>query len=73
MNQKHEIVTSNRDQDLFYDRQMLLVPVEYYAKLHPTDYEREEAARQAKEEAKRVAAEAKSAAVAPKSAESKAE
>ena len=73
MNQNNEIVTTMRDQDLFYDLQKLLVPVEYYAKLHPTDYEHEEAARRAKEEAKRAAAEARGAAAAPKSAEDKVE
>jgi hypothetical protein len=39
----------------------LLVPIQYYAKLHPSDYEAEEAARQAKEEAKRKAAEKREA------------
>ncbi len=62
MNQQHEIATPDRDRDLFYNLEKLLVPVEYYAKLHPTDYEREEAERRAKEEAKRMAAEAKEAA-----------
>jgi NADH-quinone oxidoreductase subunit I len=62
MNQNHESPTTDRDRDMFYDLEKLLVPVEYYAKLHPTDYAREEAERQAKEEAKRKAAEAKKAA-----------
>jgi NADH-quinone oxidoreductase subunit I len=62
MNQEHETVTTDRDRDMFFDLEKLLVPVEYYAKLHPTDYEAEEEARRAKEEAKRAAAEAKEAA-----------
>ena len=69
MNQVHELVTTDRDRDMFYNMEKLLVPVEYYAQLHPTDYKREEAARQAKEEAKRKAAEAREAAAAEKKAE----
>ncbi len=64
MNQEHELCTANRDRDMFYDMAKLLVPVEYYAKLHPTDYAAEEAERKAKEEAKRQAAEARKAAAA---------
>jgi NADH-quinone oxidoreductase subunit I len=67
MNQVHEIATSDRDRDLFYDMKMLLVPVEYYAQLHPTDYAAEEAARRAKDEAKQKAEAAKAAEVAQKS------
>lgn len=59
MNQDHEIVHTDRDRGMFLDLPRLLHPVEYYARLHPTDYAREEAERQAKEEAKRQAAEAK--------------
>lgn len=59
MNQEHEIPTPNRDQDMFYDMEKLLVPVEYYAKLHPSDFEAEEEARRAKEEARRKAKEAR--------------
>jgi NADH-quinone oxidoreductase subunit I len=62
MNQDFHLVTADRDKDMFYDLEKLLVPVEYYARLHPTDYAAEEAERQAKEEAKRRAAEAKKAA-----------
>ncbi len=69
MNQKHEMPTANRDRDMFYDLDKLLVPVEYYAELHPSDYEVEEAARRAKEEAKRQAAEKRAAAAAAKKAE----
>ena len=66
MNQEHEICTPDRDRDMFYDMSRLLVSVEYYAGLHPTDYAAEEAARRAKEEAKKEAAEAKKAAAAKK-------
>ncbi len=61
MNQEHEIPTFDRDRDMFYDIHKLLRPVEYYAKLHPTDHAAEEAERREKEEAKRRAAEAKKA------------
>ena len=69
MNQNHEIPTVDRDRDMFYDLDKLLVPIEYYAELHPSDYEAEEAARRAKEEAKREAAEKRAAAAAAKKAE----
>jgi NADH-quinone oxidoreductase subunit I len=62
MNQEHERAYTDRDAGMFFTMERLLKPVEYYAKLHPTDYAREEAARKAKEEAKRKAAEAKEAA-----------
>jgi NADH-quinone oxidoreductase subunit I len=62
MNQDFRLVTTDRDRDMFYNLEKLLVPVDYYAELHPTDYAREEAERQAKEEAKRQAAEAREAA-----------
>jgi NADH-quinone oxidoreductase subunit I len=71
MNQRHEFPTSDRDRDMFYTLEKLLVPVEYYAKLHPTDYAAEEAERRAKEEAKQRAAEAKKAAEAKAAAEAK--
>jgi NADH-quinone oxidoreductase subunit I len=61
MNQEHELVTRNRDRDLFYDMTKLLVPVSYYAKLHPSDYASEEEERRAKDEAKRRAVEEKAA------------
>jgi NADH-quinone oxidoreductase subunit I len=69
MNQEHELVYTDRDEGMFYNLERLLKPVQYYAGLHPADYEREEAARQAKEEAKRKAAEARKAAAAIKKAE----
>ncbi len=59
MNQEHELAYTDRDEGMFYTMERLLQPVEYHAKLHPTDYAREVAARQAKEEAKKKAAEAK--------------
>jgi NADH-quinone oxidoreductase subunit I len=61
MNQVHEQVTTDRDRDMFHDMEKLRVPAEYYASLHPTDYEAEEAAKRAKEEAKRLAREKKAA------------
>ncbi len=71
MNQNHEMVTEDRDRDMFLDLATLLVPVEYYAKLHPSDYAREEEARRAKEEAKRQAAEQRKEAAAEKQAAEK--
>ena len=62
MNQEHEVAFTDRDEGMFFTMERLLKPVEYYAKLHPTDYAREEAARKAKEEAKAKADEAKKAA-----------
>ena len=72
MNQEHETVTTDRDRDMFFDLEKLLVPVETYAKLHPTDFAAEEEVRRAKAEAKRKAAEAKKVA-AEKKAEEKVE
>ncbi|MFC2029251.1 4Fe-4S binding protein [Chloroflexota bacterium] len=69
MNQVHEAITTDRDRDLFLDMDRLLVPITYYAELHPTDYAAEESARKAKEDAKRQAAEDKAAAAASKKAE----
>jgi NADH-quinone oxidoreductase subunit I len=59
MNQEHELAYTDRDEGMFYTMERLLKPVEYYARLHPSDYAEEESARQAKEEAKRRAAEEK--------------
>lgn len=53
MNQEHEIPTSDRDRDMFYSLEKLLVPVEYYAKLHPSDYAAEQQKRQAQQEARK--------------------
>jgi NADH-quinone oxidoreductase subunit I len=66
MNQQHEIPNTDRDKEMFYDLDMLLQPIEYYAELHPSDYEREEEARRQKAEAKRLAAEKRKAAAAAK-------
>jgi NADH-quinone oxidoreductase subunit I len=69
MNQDHEIPTADRDRDMFYDLNKLLVPVETYAKLHPSDYQAEEEERRAKEEAKKAAeAQKETESAAPKSA-----
>jgi NADH-quinone oxidoreductase subunit I len=68
MNQEHEVALTDRDSGMFRDMSQLLKPVSYYAKLHPSDYQREEEARQAKEEAKRLAAEKRKAAAAAKKA-----
>jgi NADH-quinone oxidoreductase subunit I len=68
MNQKHEIPNTDRDKEMFYDLDMLLEPIEYYAELHPSDYEREEEARRQKAEAKQLAAEKRKAAAAEKKA-----
>jgi NADH-quinone oxidoreductase subunit I len=57
MNQVYELATTNRDRDMFLSLEKLLVPVQYYAQLHPSDYAAEEEVRRAKEEAKRQAAE----------------
>jgi len=62
MNRAHELVTPDRDRDMFYDLKRLLVPVEYYARIRPTDYKAEEEERRAKEEAKQRAEEARKAA-----------
>jgi NADH-quinone oxidoreductase subunit I len=72
MNQEHAVAFTDRDEGMFYTMERLLKPVEYYASLHPTDYAREEAERQAKEEAKRRAAEAKAAAAKKKAEAAKA-
>ena len=72
MNQDHEVAYTDRDEGMFFNMERLLKPVDYYASLHPTDYAREEAARQAKAEAKRKAAEAKKAAAEKKAEAAKA-
>jgi NADH-quinone oxidoreductase subunit I len=61
MNQVHEILSTDRDADLFLDMHKLLVSAAYYAGLHPADAAAEEAERRAKEEAKSQAAAAKAA------------
>jgi NADH-quinone oxidoreductase subunit I len=54
MNQHYEIATTDRA-EFVYDINKLAVSTEYYAKLHPTDYAREEATRREKEEARKAA------------------
>jgi NADH-quinone oxidoreductase subunit I len=52
MDHDYEIASYNRHRDNIYDMNKLLKPVSYYAKIRPTNYAREEAARQAEKEAK---------------------
>lgn len=52
MDHDYEIASYNRHRDNIYDINKLLKPVSYYAKIRPTNYAREEAARQADKEAK---------------------
>ena len=61
MNQNYEMLATERDRDMWLDLEKLLVPLEYYAKLHPSAYEAEEEARRVKEEAKKRAAEKRAA------------
>lgn len=59
MDQKHQVVTDNRDRDMWFDIHDLAVSLEYYASLHPADHAAEQAWRAEQEAAKRQAAEAK--------------
>ena len=59
MNQVYELACTERRQTLLLDKDDLHVPVEYHAKLHPTDYAAEEAERRAKAEADRARAAAR--------------
>lgn len=52
MDHEYEIATYNRHRDNVYDLNKLSKPVSYYAEIRPTNYAREEAARQAEKEAK---------------------
>ncbi len=52
MNQDYELANTDRDREMLKSLDNLLVPVEYYARLHPTDHAAEEAERKAKQEAK---------------------
>jgi NADH-quinone oxidoreductase subunit I len=54
MNQVYELAVYERKEALLLRKKDLLVPVDYHAKLHPTDYAEEEAERRAKEEAERA-------------------
>ncbi len=64
MDHHYELADYQRFEPLLYDKKRLLRPIDYYAKIRPTDYESEEAARRAKEEADRKKAEARAGATA---------
>ncbi|MCD6290062.1 MAG: 4Fe-4S binding protein [Anaerolineae bacterium] len=51
-NHDFERAVYDRHQDMIYDKQALLVPLEYHAAIHPTEYAEEEAAKAAKAQAK---------------------
>ncbi len=55
MNHDFEIAAYKRMPHLVFDLDELSVPVSYYARIRPTDYEEEEAARRAKESEKAAA------------------
>jgi len=59
MNNDYEISAYDRYVDLVYHKDKLLRPVEYYAKIHPTEHAIKEEEKREKEEAKRKAAEAR--------------
>jgi NADH-quinone oxidoreductase subunit I len=52
MDHDYEIASYNRHRDNIYDINKLSRPVSYYAQIRPTNFAREEAARQAEKEAK---------------------
>jgi len=52
MDHDYEIASYNRHRDNIFDINRLSKPASYYAKIRPTNYAREEAARQAEKEAK---------------------
>lgn len=52
MDHDYEIASYDRHADNIYDIKKLAKPVSYYARIRPTNYAREEAARQAEKEAK---------------------
>ncbi len=52
MDHDFELSTFSRYPDWIYDKQELLVPLDYYAALYPNQYAQEEAARAAKDESK---------------------
>jgi NADH-quinone oxidoreductase subunit I len=52
MDHDYEIATYNRHRDNIFDIERLSHPASYYASIRPTNYAREEAARQAEKEAK---------------------
>jgi len=60
MDHKYELACQERKQTLLLDKEDLLVPRSYHARIHPTDFAQEEAERRAKEEADRAKAAARS-------------
>jgi NADH-quinone oxidoreductase subunit I len=64
MNHDYEIAAYHRMPSLVFDLQELRVPTTYYARLRPTDWAAEEAARRAEAEAKAAKAAARPAAAA---------
>jgi NADH-quinone oxidoreductase subunit I len=62
MNHDYEIAAYHRMPSLVFDLQELRVPTTYYARLRPTDWAAEEAARRAEAEAKAARAAARPAA-----------
>ncbi len=50
MDHRFELATTERWTTLLHQKDQLLVPTAYYARIHPTDYAAEEAERRAKEE-----------------------
>jgi len=68
MNHDYELATFDRYPRLVYDKEALTVPIEYYARLWPAQYQEEEQVRAAEEEAKRKQAEEKAKAAAAKAA-----
>ncbi len=58
MDNNYELGAYSR-QDLIFDKDKLLRPVEYYAKIHPTEHAAKEEEKRKKAETKRKAAEAK--------------
>ncbi len=68
MNHDYELATFDRYPRLVYDKEALTVPIEYYARLWPAQYQEEEQVRAAEEEAKRKQAEDKAKAAAAKAA-----
>ncbi len=53
MNHEYELAVEERHESLLIDKEHLLRPVSYYAKLYPTQYKAEEEARAAKEAKKK--------------------
>ncbi|GAB4569570.1 MAG: hypothetical protein Kow0047_22830 [Anaerolineae bacterium] len=62
MNHDYELSVYERYPQLIFDKEQLLVPLEYYAALYPTQFAAEEAARAEKEREKEAARSARAAA-----------